>query len=134
MAEDLIQPERIKAIQESICGFLLDEVINPNGEFYADPKISVGRVDPNKDIMMMRWLTLRILYTFVEQNLYAWRLRVCNYNKYILLYARYEYIYKYTDVQEYDYADIHGYKYTNVYKYKLVETQKMIKQKRKKNI
>ena len=50
MAEKLIEPERIKAIQESICGFLLDEVINPNGEFYADPKISVGRVDPNKDI------------------------------------------------------------------------------------
>ena len=50
MGEDLIQPERIKAIQESICGFLLDEVINPNGEFYADTKISVGRVDPNKDI------------------------------------------------------------------------------------
>ena len=50
MADDLIQPERIKAIQESICGFLLDEVINPNGEFYADPKISVSRVDPIKDI------------------------------------------------------------------------------------
>jgi len=50
MADDLIQPEKIKAIQESICGFLKDEVINPNGEFYADPKIGVGRVDPNKDI------------------------------------------------------------------------------------
>jgi len=50
MAEKLIEPERIKAIQESICGFLLDEVINPNGEFYADPKISVGRVDQNKNI------------------------------------------------------------------------------------
>ena len=50
MAEELIQPERIKAIQESVCGLLLDEVINPTGEFYADPKISVGRVDPNKDI------------------------------------------------------------------------------------
>ena len=50
MENDLIQPERIKAIQESICGFLLDEVINPTGEFYANPKISVGRVDPNKDI------------------------------------------------------------------------------------
>ena len=50
MENDLIQPERIKAIQESICGFLLDEVINPNGEFYADPRISVGRADPNKDI------------------------------------------------------------------------------------
>ena len=50
MAEKLIESERIKAIQESICGFLLNEVINPNGEFYADPRISVGRVDPNKDI------------------------------------------------------------------------------------
>ena len=50
MAEKLIELERIKAIQESIYGFLLDEVINPNGEFYADPRISVGRVDPNKDI------------------------------------------------------------------------------------
>ena len=50
MAEELIQLERIKAIQESICGFLLDEVINPTREFYADPKISVGQVDPNKNI------------------------------------------------------------------------------------
>ena len=50
MAEALIQPERIKTIQESICGFLLDEIINPTGEFYANPKISVGRADPNKDI------------------------------------------------------------------------------------
>ena len=50
MAEDLIQPETIKGIQESICGFLLDEVINPNGEFYANPRISVGRADPNKNI------------------------------------------------------------------------------------
>ena len=50
MAKDLIQPQRIKAIQELICGFLLDEVISPNGEFYADPKISVGRADPSKDI------------------------------------------------------------------------------------
>ena len=50
MVDALIQPERIKAIQESICGFLLDEVINPNGEFYANPRISMGRADPNKDI------------------------------------------------------------------------------------
>ena len=47
MKNDLIQPERIKVIQESICGFLLDEVINLNGEFYANPRISA---DPNKDI------------------------------------------------------------------------------------
>ena len=50
MENALIQPERIKAIQESICGFLLDEVINPTGKFYVDPRISVGRADPNKDI------------------------------------------------------------------------------------
>ena len=50
MADALIQPERIKAIQESICGFILDEIINPTGEFYANPKISVGRADPNKNI------------------------------------------------------------------------------------
>ena len=89
----------------------------------------------------MRRLTLSILDKFVEQNLCAWRLvnilcawrlSVCNYNKYILLYARYKYIYVYVDVQEYEYADIHEYEYTNVYEYELVETQKMKKQKRKK--
>jgi len=62
MVEALIQLERIKTIQESICGFLLDEIINPTGEFYANPKISEGRADPNKDIEMMRRLrTLSIL-------------------------------------------------------------------------
>ena len=50
MVENLVEPERTKAIQESICGFLLDEVINPNGEFYANPRISIGRLDPNKDL------------------------------------------------------------------------------------
>ena len=50
MENALIQPERIKAIQESICGFLLDEVIIPTREFYANSRISVGRADPNKDI------------------------------------------------------------------------------------
>ena len=48
MKEDLIEPKRIRAIQESICGFLLDEVIKPNGEFYTDSRISVGRVDPTR--------------------------------------------------------------------------------------
>ena len=48
MREDLIEPERIRAIQELICGFLLYEIINPNGEFNADPRISVGRVDPTR--------------------------------------------------------------------------------------
>ena len=44
MKEGLIE----RAIQESICGFLMDEVINPNGEFYSDQRISVARVDRNK--------------------------------------------------------------------------------------
>ena len=47
MKEDLIEPERIRAIQESLCGFLLDEVINRKGEFYSDQRISVGRLDRN---------------------------------------------------------------------------------------
>ena len=48
MKEDLIEPTGIKAIQESLCGFLLDEVINPKGEFYLDQSISVVRADPKK--------------------------------------------------------------------------------------
>ena len=43
LKENLVEPER--AIQEALCGFLLDEVINPNGEFHSDPMISVARAD-----------------------------------------------------------------------------------------
>ena len=50
MADALIHPERIKAIEESNYGFILDEVINPTGEFFVNPRISVGRADPNKNI------------------------------------------------------------------------------------
>jgi len=49
MKEYLIEPKRIKALQESICGFLLNEVINPNGEFYADHRVSVGQHDRDRD-------------------------------------------------------------------------------------
>ncbi|RLN27720.1 hypothetical protein C2845_PM05G19520 [Panicum miliaceum] len=49
MKEDLIEPERVRTVQEEICGFLLDEVINPKIEFYADHRISVARLDPNRD-------------------------------------------------------------------------------------
>ena len=48
MKEDLIEPARIRGIQESLYGFLLDEVINPKGEFYSDQRISVARADPKK--------------------------------------------------------------------------------------
>ena len=47
MKENLIEPERISTIQESLCGFLLDEVINRKGKFYSDQRISVGRLDRN---------------------------------------------------------------------------------------
>jgi len=47
MKEDLIEPERIRAIQESLRGFLLDEVINRKGEFYSNQRISMGRLDRN---------------------------------------------------------------------------------------
>ena len=46
MAESLIEPARIRAIQESICGFLLNEVINPKGKFYSNQMISVAQADP----------------------------------------------------------------------------------------
>jgi len=42
MKENLIELERIREIQEALCGFLLDEVINSKGEFHSDPRISVA--------------------------------------------------------------------------------------------
>ena len=48
MKENLIEPETIRAIQEALCGFLLDEVINPKGEFHSDPRISVARAKLKK--------------------------------------------------------------------------------------
>ena len=48
MKEDLIEPGRIGAIQESICGFLMNEVIIPKGEFYSNQRISMARADPKK--------------------------------------------------------------------------------------
>jgi hypothetical protein len=48
MKEDLIEPVRIRAIQESLCGFLLDEVINRKGKFHSDQRISVAQLERNK--------------------------------------------------------------------------------------
>ena len=45
MKENLIKPKRIRAIQEALYEFLLDEVINPKGEFHSNPMISVARDD-----------------------------------------------------------------------------------------
>ena len=46
MKEELIEMARVRAIQEAICGFLLDEVINPKGEFYGDLRTCVAKEDP----------------------------------------------------------------------------------------
>ena len=48
MKENLIEPAKVRAIQEALCGFLLDEVINPKGEFHSDPRISVARAEQKK--------------------------------------------------------------------------------------
>ena len=48
MKEDLVKPARIRTIQESLCGFLLDEVINSKGEFHSDPRISVAQAEQKK--------------------------------------------------------------------------------------
>ncbi|CAN6217309.1 unnamed protein product [Urochloa humidicola] len=50
MKEDLIEEAKFLAIQEQLCGFLIDEVINPKGEFYCDHSVSIGLIDPNKDV------------------------------------------------------------------------------------
>ncbi|XP_066308224.1 uncharacterized protein [Miscanthus floridulus] len=34
----VMQKDHLKAVQESIAGYLLEKVLNPNGEFYFDPK------------------------------------------------------------------------------------------------
>ena len=46
MKEELIEMARVRAIQEAICGLLLDEVINPKGEFHGDLRTSVAQEDP----------------------------------------------------------------------------------------
>ena len=46
MKEELIEMARVRAIQEAMCEFLLDEVINPKGEFYGDLRTSVAKEDP----------------------------------------------------------------------------------------
>ena len=43
--KELIEMARVRAIQEAICGFLLDEVINPEGEFHGDLRTSVAKED-----------------------------------------------------------------------------------------
>ena len=37
MQNELLEPDRIKAIQEELSAFFLDHVIAENGEYYVDP-------------------------------------------------------------------------------------------------
>ena len=54
LRDEVINPNREiltwknHAIQESICGLLLEEVVGLNREFYVDPRISVGQVDATR--------------------------------------------------------------------------------------
>ena len=43
--KEVIEMAWVRAIQEAMCGFLLDEVINPKGEFYGDLRTSVAKED-----------------------------------------------------------------------------------------
>ena len=66
--KELIEMARVRAIQEAMCGFLLDEVINPKGEFHGDLRTSVAKEDPTtrKQICYYSWCLIicNILSTF----------------------------------------------------------------------
>ena len=68
MKEDLIESERIRAIQESLCGFLLDEVINRKGEFYSDQRISVGRLDRNNRGATTTTTSIILLFGYLSEK------------------------------------------------------------------
>ena len=36
MRDELIPEERLLAVQEALCGFIIDEVLDVEGEFYYD--------------------------------------------------------------------------------------------------
>ena len=40
MKDGSLEPERVRLIQEQLCGFLLDEVISTTGEFFACQSIN----------------------------------------------------------------------------------------------
>ena len=46
MKEEVIEMAWVRAIQEAMCRFLLNEVINPKGEFHGDLYKSVAKEDP----------------------------------------------------------------------------------------
>jgi len=49
MQENLMTSEQVRAIQEQLCGFLLDEIIDPKGEFYYGGAPYHPQVIPDQD-------------------------------------------------------------------------------------
>ena len=49
--EGLLETQKIQLIQEQLCGFLLDEVIHPAGEFHVDASMlpATGDTDKTKE-------------------------------------------------------------------------------------
>ena len=45
MKEELIEMARVRAIQEAMYRFMLDEVINPKGKFHGNLRTSVAKED-----------------------------------------------------------------------------------------
>ena len=42
MRNELIREERIPAVQEALCGFIVEQVLNENGEFYYDGESNIN--------------------------------------------------------------------------------------------
>ena len=49
MQENLMTSEQVRAIQEQLYGFLLDEIIDPKGEFYYGGAPYHPQVIPDQD-------------------------------------------------------------------------------------
>lgn len=78
MKEALLETEKIRAIQEELCGFLLNEVVNPVGEIMMDQicitiRTRVQIADPNVELDKL--MELNVIFD----------LRVCTRCLYIIL-------------------------------------------------
>ena len=50
MRDTLIPEERILAIQEAMCGFIVHEVLDPVGEFYYDGRSNIDNMSKYDNI------------------------------------------------------------------------------------
>ena len=51
MHDQLILEERIRAIQEALCGFILEQVLDRKGEFYYDGVSNIDNMRKYDNIM-----------------------------------------------------------------------------------